>query len=80
VARQSKAGEVLGQIAYRVATDPQWAPESQAYRRTLWRWSQSLAEPIETPDVLRSYAAQAKHARQMLLAGKNPGVASEPGL
>lgn len=63
------SGAAMGRIAHRVAVDEQWAPDSETYLRRLRRWCRSLAEPCETPDVLRWYAARARHGRQILLAG-----------
>jgi hypothetical protein len=63
------SGAAMGRIAHRVALDEKWAPDSEAYLRRLRRWCQSLAEPCETPDVLRWYAGRARRGRQILLAG-----------
>jgi len=57
----------LSRIAHRVATDERWEPESDAYLRRLLRWCRSLAHEVETPDVLRLYAAGEARARQLLL-------------
>src|SRR5262249_24549139 len=57
----------LGRIHSRVATDERWDPDSEAYLGGLLRWCQSLAEPLETPDVLRIYEAVPKQARQILV-------------
>jgi hypothetical protein len=35
----------------------------------LLRWCQSLAQPFETPDLLRRYLAAPGRGRQVLLAG-----------
>jgi hypothetical protein len=47
----------LTRIGYRVATDQRWDVDSEAYLGDLLQWSQSLAELVETPDVLRLYAS-----------------------
>lgn len=57
----------LTRISHRVATDERWAPESETYLGDLLRWCQSLAEELETPEVLRFYASIG--GRQVLLAG-----------
>ncbi|HEX8275237.1 MAG TPA: hypothetical protein VF615_21560 [Longimicrobiaceae bacterium] len=59
----------LGRIACRVATDPRWEPADAAYLAGLLEWCRSLAHPVETPDVLRTYAAAGRSARQLLVAG-----------
>jgi hypothetical protein len=59
----------LGRISFRVATDERWQPDKPAYLRRLQRWCESLAEPIETPDVLRLYLATPRGRRQVLVAG-----------
>jgi hypothetical protein len=58
----------LARIAFRVATDMRWQWESDEYLADLLRWCQSLAQPLEAPDVLRAYAPQ--RARQILLLGR----------
>jgi hypothetical protein len=57
----------LSRIAHRVSTDERWEPESDAYLRRLQRWCRSLAHDVETPDVLRLYAASDERARHVLL-------------
>src|SRR5262249_13314775 len=59
----------LARIAFRVATDERWQPDSDAYLRRLLEWCRSLAQPTETPDVLRLYAATPGRARKILLVG-----------
>jgi len=58
----------LARIAHRLATGPAWETADEAYQRSLMQWAQSLANPIESPDVLRLYAARQQQARQILLA------------
>jgi hypothetical protein len=60
----------LARIGFRVATDERWEPDSDAYLGKLRRWCQSLAEPIETPDVLRLYTAARGRGHQVLLVGR----------
>ena len=60
----------LARIGFRVATDERWEPDSDAYLGKLRRWCQSLAEVIETPDVLRLYAAARGRGGQIVLAGR----------
>ena len=57
----------LSRIAHRVSTDERWEPGSEAYLRRLQRWCRSLAHDVETPDVLRLYAASDERARHVLL-------------
>lgn len=57
----------LSRIAHRAATDEQWDRRSEAYVLRLQRWCRSLADPVESPDVLRLYAADEERARQVLL-------------
>jgi hypothetical protein len=59
----------LSRIQHRVATDERWDPGSDTYLGRLLTWCRSLAESLETPDVLRLYAARGR-GRQVLLAGK----------
>jgi hypothetical protein len=59
----------LSRLRHRVATDERWQPQSEVYLRELLRWYQSLAEPLETPDVLRLYCAVPGRARQILVVG-----------
>ncbi|MEW5925863.1 MAG: hypothetical protein AB1941_00080 [Gemmatimonadota bacterium] len=61
-------GSALARIACRVATDSRWDPASEAYLAGLLEWCRSLARPVETPDVLRTYAAE-QFARQVLVVG-----------
>jgi hypothetical protein len=64
----------LGRIGNRVATDERWHPESSAYLRRLQRWCESLTEPIETPDVLRTYLAAPGLWRQVLVVTDLPAA------
>jgi len=58
----------LARISSRIATDVRWSPNSDSYFRDLLRWCQSLAEPMETPDVLRLFASTPRRGRQILIA------------
>jgi hypothetical protein len=58
----------LARIAARVAGDERWDPASDAYLAGLLEWCRSLACAVETPDVLRTYAATEARARQVLVA------------
>jgi hypothetical protein len=60
----------LARIGFRIATDERWAPESDPYLEGLRRWCLALAEPIETPDVLQSYASAPGRGSQVLLAAR----------
>jgi hypothetical protein len=58
----------LARISSRIATDERWNPNSDSYLRNLLYWCQSLAEPMETPDVLRLFASTPRRGRQILIA------------
>ena len=60
------SGAALGRLRHRAATDERFAPADDAYLADLLSWCRTLAEPIETPDVLALYAADLKRARQIL--------------
>ncbi|HEX8823985.1 MAG TPA: hypothetical protein VF794_28965 [Archangium sp.] len=60
----------LSRIRHRIATDERWQPQSEAYLRELLHWCQSLAEPLETPDVLRLYCSVPGRARQILVVAR----------
>ncbi|HEY0150848.1 MAG TPA: hypothetical protein VGB92_02555 [Longimicrobium sp.] len=60
------SGAALGRLRHRAATDERFAPADDAYLADLLSWCRTLAEPIETPDVLGLYAADEKRARQIL--------------
>ncbi|WP_375769733.1 OmpH family outer membrane protein [Archangium gephyra] len=60
----------LARIRHRVATDERWRLQDDASLRELLRWCQSLAEPLETPDVLRLYCSVPGRARQVLVASR----------
>ncbi len=57
----------LARVAARVAGDERWDPASDAYLAGLLEWCRSLACAVETPDVLRTYAATEARARQVLV-------------
>ncbi len=57
----------LNRLAYRVATDPDWQPEAEAYMARLYHWCVGLTQPLETPDVLTLYASDPVRADQILL-------------
>jgi len=60
----------LARIRHRVATDEKWHPESDAYLRALLHWCQSLAEPVEAPEVLRLYGSTPRRAGQVLVMAR----------
>jgi hypothetical protein len=62
----------LARVAHRVATDERWDPASEAYLAGLLEWCRPLACAVETPDVLRAYAAAEARARQVLVVGAAP--------
>ncbi|EPX61608.1 hypothetical protein D187_010227 [Cystobacter fuscus DSM 2262] len=57
----------LARIRHRVATDARWRQRGDASLGELLRWCQSLAEPLEAPDVLRLYGSIPARARQVLV-------------
>jgi hypothetical protein len=57
------SGNALSRIAARVATDEDWNPDDTGYLEVLRAWCQSLAGPIETPDMVRLYANAAGSGR-----------------
>jgi hypothetical protein len=61
------SGAALARLRHRAATDERFAPADDAYLADLLAWCRTLAEPIETPDVLALYAADPERARQILL-------------
>jgi hypothetical protein len=64
------SASALSRIRHRVATDERWQPDSEAYLRELLRWCQSLAEPLEAPDVLRLYGSVPGRSRQVLVVAR----------
>jgi hypothetical protein len=61
------SASALARIRHRVATDEQWPFQDDASLRELLRWCQSLAEPLEAPEVLRLYCSVPGRARQVLV-------------
>jgi hypothetical protein len=68
------AAAALSRIRHRVATDERWQPESDAYLRALLHWCQSLAEPLEAPEVLRLYCSTTARAQHVLVVGRSPSA------
>lgn len=64
------SGAALARIRSRVSTDERWQPDDDAYLDRLLRWCQSLAAPVETPDVLRLVAAPPERARRVIVVGR----------
>lgn len=60
----------LSRLRTRVASDERWAPESDAYLEGLLGWLKGQLLPLETPDVLRLYCADAERARQVLVVAR----------
>lgn len=60
----------LARVAARIAGDPHWNVRSAEYLEGLLDWCRSLAHELESPDVLRLYAATPARARQILLVGQ----------
>jgi hypothetical protein len=58
--------ETMARICFHVAMDERWQPDSDMYIKQLLRWSQSLASPVETPDILQLYSATPRWSRQIL--------------
>jgi hypothetical protein len=61
------SASALARIRHRVATDERWRLHDDASLHELLRWCQSLAEPLETPDVLRLYCSVPGRSRQVLV-------------
>jgi hypothetical protein len=59
----------MARFRFRVATDEHWEPDLDSCLLPLWRWFQALAEPIETPDLLRIYCLSARRGQQVLVKG-----------
>lgn len=60
----------LARVGARVAGDLHWNPRDPEYLEGLLDWCRSLAHELESPDVLRLYAASPARARQILLVGQ----------
>jgi hypothetical protein len=66
------SGAALGRLRHRAATDERFAPADDANLADLLAWCRTLAEPIETPDVLALYAdVQERPARSPCRTGRN---------
>jgi hypothetical protein len=57
----------LARVARRAASDGAWDIEDAEYLDRLRLWCQGLAQSVEAPDVLRTYAATAEHGRLIIL-------------
>jgi hypothetical protein len=57
----------LARLAFRIATDTAWSLRSDAYLAHLLAWSQKLATPTESPDLLRLYASTSRRASRLLI-------------
>lgn len=66
------SSRALALISHRMATDEDWTPKSDAYLRRFASWSRTLADPLETPELLRVFAALPRRARQILLVVPDP--------
>jgi hypothetical protein len=64
------SASALARLRHGVATEERWRLEDDDSLRELLRWCQSLAEPLETPDVLRLYCSVPGRGRQVLVAGR----------
>jgi hypothetical protein len=62
----------LTRLSHRVATDERWAPDDDIYLAGLLRWLRGMTHPIESPDVLRLFAAHDVHARRIVLVEREP--------
>ena len=65
------SGGALARVRHRAATDERFDPDDDAYLGELLAWCGTLAEPVETPDVLGLYAEDPGLARQILLIEKD---------
>ncbi|WP_257463528.1 hypothetical protein [Archangium lipolyticum] len=61
------SASALARIRHRVATDERWFLQDDSSLLELLRWCQSLAEPLEAPDVLRIYCSVPGRGRQVLV-------------
>jgi len=64
------SASALARLRHGVATEERWRLEDEDSLRELLRWCQSLAEPLETPDVLRLYCSVPGRARQVLVVSR----------
>lgn len=62
------SASALSRIRHRVASDERLQLQDEASLRELLHWCQSLAEPLEAPDVLRLYCSVPGRGRQVLVA------------
>jgi hypothetical protein len=70
------ASSALAQVEARVAGNERWNPDDLEYCARLLVWTKSLARPLEAPDVLRLYTADATRAGQLLLVAREPEAAN----
>ena len=61
------ASSVLARLSHRIASDERWNPADPNYLDRLREWCHSHADPVETPDVVRLYAAQSARARRLIV-------------
>jgi hypothetical protein len=65
------SASALARIRHRVSTDERWRLQDDDSLLELLRWCQSLAEPLETPDVLRLYCSVPERGRQVLVVHRS---------
>ena len=59
----------MSRLAYRASTDDAFNAGDDVYLDALRRWFTGMTDRVETPDVLRTYAADERWAGQVLLVG-----------
>ena len=64
------SGGALGRVRHRAATDERFDLDDDDYLSDLLAWCGSLAEPVETPDVLGLYAADPGLVSQILVVAR----------
>lgn len=64
------SASALARIRHRVAVDERLQLQDEDSLRELLRWCQSLAEPLEAPDVLRLYCSVPGRGRQVLVVSR----------
>ncbi|QRN97962.1 hypothetical protein JRI60_02450 [Archangium violaceum] len=65
------SASALARIRHRVSTEERWLLQDDDSLLELLRWCQSLAEPLETPDVLRLYCSVPERSRQVLVVHRS---------
>jgi hypothetical protein len=61
------SGAALARISFRAATDVDWNPDDESYLSRFHAWCRSIAGPVETPEVLKTYLADVDRCRQIIV-------------